>query len=50
MNTTRSLLLATCFVALVVSACSQPNDITRAKLEPQFGTAANDYASGFARV
>ena len=49
MNTTRSLLLATCVVALVVSACSQPNDITRAKLEPQFGTAANDYASGLAK-
>ncbi len=48
MNITRPLILAA-FVALFVSGCSQPNDITRAKLEPQFGTAASDNASAVAK-
>lgn len=48
MNITRPLILAA-FVALFVSGCSQPNDTIRAKLEPQFGTAASDNASAVAK-
>lgn len=40
MNIKRPLVLAA-FVALIISACSQPRDLTDPILEPQFGTAAD---------
>ena len=48
MNSRRSFVLAACVVALVVSGCSQPRELSTPGLEPQFGTAASDRAYGLA--
>lgn len=42
MKHARPLLLAASTLALLISACSQPNDVQTPSLEPQFGTAGDD--------
>lgn len=48
MKNARPLLLAASTLALLISACSQPADIQAPMLEPQFGSADDDYGSGVA--
>lgn len=42
MKNTRLLILAAAFLALFISACSQPSEVAAPTLEPQFGTRGND--------
>ncbi len=48
MKNVRSLLLAASTIALLISACSQPADIQAPTLEPQFGSADDDYGQDVA--
>lgn len=48
MKRARPLLLVALTLALFISACSQPADIQVPSLEPQFGTANNDYGRNVA--
>ncbi len=45
MNRTRLLILATSAVTLLISACSQPQDLTEPEVTPQYGTSDFDSAS-----
>lgn len=48
MKNTRLLILAAAFLALFISACSQPSEVAAPTLEPQFGTRGNDYTESLA--
>lgn len=48
MKNARPLLLAASTLALLISACSQPADIQAPMLEPQFGSADDDYGQDIA--
>jgi hypothetical protein len=48
MNIARPLVLVATFLALFISACSQPEDFTAPMLEPQFGTRGYDYVESLA--
>lgn len=45
MNRTRLLILATFTVAMLISACSQPQNFTEPEVTPQYGTSSLDSAS-----